>query len=164
VDESPIARRPSIGQRVLLNVERLSRTAHNTINRWRRGLARQNKENWTDDGPRNWHSAFGNNPGIRGSTRFSRAEPSASARGSFQGRDQAHSWGFDSRLSEGGRSSAGAAREFMDAGPAPYTANRGALAGMLRGHYSTDYLNFVALNIIQKILGASGSNSGELQI
>jgi hypothetical protein len=38
----------------------------------------------------------------------------------------------------------------MDAGPAPYKARREALAGTLQGHYSTDYLNFVALNIIWK--------------
>jgi long-chain fatty acid transport protein len=45
---------------------------------------------------------------------------------------------------------AGAAWEFMDAGPGPYTASRGPLAGTLQGHYSTNYLNFVAVNIIWK--------------
>jgi long-chain fatty acid transport protein len=45
---------------------------------------------------------------------------------------------------------AGVASEFMDAGPAPYSARRGPLAGTLQGHYSTDYLNFVALNLIWK--------------
>ena len=45
---------------------------------------------------------------------------------------------------------AGLAWEFMDAGPAPYSARRGPLAGTLQGHYSTDYLNFVALNLIWK--------------
>jgi len=45
---------------------------------------------------------------------------------------------------------AGAAWEFMDAGPAPYSARRGPLAGTLQGHFSTDYLNFVALNVIWK--------------
>ena len=45
---------------------------------------------------------------------------------------------------------AGAAWEFMDAGPAPYTASRGPLAGTLQGHYSTNYVNFVALNLIWK--------------
>src|SRR5229473_2567568 len=44
----------------------------------------------------------------------------------------------------------GAAWEFMDAGPAPYSARRGPLAGTLQGHYSTNYLNFVALNVIWK--------------
>jgi len=44
----------------------------------------------------------------------------------------------------------GAAWEFMDAGPAPYNARRGPLAGTLQGHFSTDYLNFVALNVIWK--------------
>jgi long-chain fatty acid transport protein len=44
----------------------------------------------------------------------------------------------------------GAAWEFMDAGPAPYSARRGPLAGTIQGHYSTDYLNFVALNLIWK--------------
>jgi long-chain fatty acid transport protein len=43
---------------------------------------------------------------------------------------------------------AGAAWEFMDAGPGPYSVRRGPLAGTLQGHYSTNYLNFVALNII----------------
>jgi hypothetical protein len=38
----------------------------------------------------------------------------------------------------------------MDAGIAPYGAHRGPLAGTLQGHYSTDYLNFVALNVIRK--------------
>jgi long-chain fatty acid transport protein len=45
---------------------------------------------------------------------------------------------------------AGVAWEFMDAGPAPYSARRGPLAGTIQGHYSTDYLNFVALNLIWK--------------
>jgi long-chain fatty acid transport protein len=45
---------------------------------------------------------------------------------------------------------AGAAWEFMDAGPAPYSARRGPLAGTLQGHFSTDYLNFLALNVIWK--------------
>ena len=45
---------------------------------------------------------------------------------------------------------AGAALEVMDAGPGPFSANRGPLAGTLQGHYSTNLLNFVALNIIWK--------------
>jgi long-chain fatty acid transport protein len=45
---------------------------------------------------------------------------------------------------------AGAAWEFMDAGPAPYSARRGPLAGTLQGHYSTNYFNFVAVNLIWK--------------
>lgn len=45
---------------------------------------------------------------------------------------------------------AGVAWEFMDAGPAPYSARRGPLAGTLQGHLSTDYLNFVAVNFIWK--------------
>jgi len=45
---------------------------------------------------------------------------------------------------------AGVAWEFMDAGPAPYSARRGPLAGTQQGHFSTDYLNFVALNLIWK--------------
>lgn len=45
---------------------------------------------------------------------------------------------------------AGAAWEFMDAGPAPYSNTRGPLAGTLQGHYSTNYLNFAALNVIWK--------------
>jgi long-chain fatty acid transport protein len=45
---------------------------------------------------------------------------------------------------------AGAAWEFMDAGPGPFTAHRGPLAGTLQGHYSTNYLNFAALNVIWK--------------
>ncbi len=42
---------------------------------------------------------------------------------------------------------AGAAWEFMDAGPGPFSNRRGPLAGTLQGHYSTNYLNFLALNI-----------------
>ena len=45
---------------------------------------------------------------------------------------------------------AGAAWEFMDAGPAPHSARRGPLAGTLQGHFSTDYLNFLGLNVIWK--------------
>jgi long-chain fatty acid transport protein len=45
---------------------------------------------------------------------------------------------------------AGAAWEFMDAGPGPFTTRRGPLAGRLQGHYSTNYLNFLALNVIWK--------------
>jgi long-chain fatty acid transport protein len=42
---------------------------------------------------------------------------------------------------------AGVAWEFMDAGPGPFSNRRGPLAGTLQGHYSTNYLNFVALNL-----------------
>ena len=42
---------------------------------------------------------------------------------------------------------AGAAWEFLDAGPGPLTNHRGPLAGTLQGHYSTNYLNFVAVNV-----------------
>jgi long-chain fatty acid transport protein len=45
---------------------------------------------------------------------------------------------------------AGAAWEFMDAGPGPFSNTRGPLAGTLRGHFSTNYLNFVALNVAWK--------------
>jgi long-chain fatty acid transport protein len=45
---------------------------------------------------------------------------------------------------------AGVAWEFMDAGPAPYSARRGPLAGTQQGHFSSDYNNFVALNVIWK--------------
>lgn len=45
---------------------------------------------------------------------------------------------------------AGAAWEVMDGGPGPYAANRGPLAGTLQGHYSTNYLNFAAVNLIWK--------------
>jgi hypothetical protein len=42
---------------------------------------------------------------------------------------------------------AGAAWEFLDAGPAPFSNRRGPLAGTPQGHFSTNYLNFLALNI-----------------
>ena len=45
---------------------------------------------------------------------------------------------------------AGAAWEFMDAGPGPFSNTRGPLAGTLQGHFSTNYLNFVALNVAWK--------------
>ncbi len=45
---------------------------------------------------------------------------------------------------------AGGAWELMDAGPGPFSAHRGPLAGTLQGHYSTNLLNFVALNVIWK--------------
>lgn len=45
---------------------------------------------------------------------------------------------------------AGVAWEMMDAGPGPYSASRGPLAGTLQGHYSTNYLNFTAATIIWK--------------
>jgi long-chain fatty acid transport protein len=45
---------------------------------------------------------------------------------------------------------AGAAWEFMDAGPGPFSNTRGPLAGTLQGHYSTNYLNFLALNLSWK--------------
>ena len=45
---------------------------------------------------------------------------------------------------------AGVAWELMDAGPAPFSARRGPLAGTLQGHFSSDYLNFVALHVIWK--------------
>jgi len=45
---------------------------------------------------------------------------------------------------------AGAAWELMDAGPGPFSASKGPLAGTLQGHYSTNLYNFVALNIIWK--------------
>jgi long-chain fatty acid transport protein len=43
---------------------------------------------------------------------------------------------------------AGVAAELMDAGPAPYSTHRGPLAGRLQGHYSSNYLTFVALHVI----------------
>ena len=45
---------------------------------------------------------------------------------------------------------AGLAWELLDAGPAPYSASRGPLAGTLQGHLSSDYYNFVALHVIWK--------------
>jgi long-chain fatty acid transport protein len=45
---------------------------------------------------------------------------------------------------------AGTAWELMDAGPAPYGARRGPLAGTLQGHYSTNCLNFVGINLTWK--------------
>jgi len=45
---------------------------------------------------------------------------------------------------------AGIAGELMDAGPAPFSNSRGPLAGTLQGHYSSNYLNFVAVNVIWK--------------
>jgi long-chain fatty acid transport protein len=45
---------------------------------------------------------------------------------------------------------AGVAAELLDAGPAPFSNKRGPLAGTLQGHYSTNYLNFVAVNVIWK--------------
>ncbi len=45
---------------------------------------------------------------------------------------------------------AGAAWELMDAGPAPFSNSRGPLDGTLQGHYSTNFLNFVALNLVWK--------------
>lgn len=45
---------------------------------------------------------------------------------------------------------AGLAWELLDAGPAPFSARRGPLAGTLQGHFSSDYLNFVALHVIWK--------------
>ena len=45
---------------------------------------------------------------------------------------------------------AGVAAELLDAGPGPFSNNRGPLAGTLQGHYSTNYLNFVAVNVIWK--------------
>lgn len=45
----------------------------------------------------------------------------------------------------------GAAWEFLDAGPAPFSNNRGPLAGTIQGHYSTNYLNFVAFTANWKL-------------
>ena len=45
---------------------------------------------------------------------------------------------------------AGVAAELLDAGPGPFSSTRGPLAGTLQGHYSTNYLNFVAANVIWK--------------
>jgi hypothetical protein len=38
----------------------------------------------------------------------------------------------------------------MDAGPGPFSNTRGPLAGTLQGHYSTNLINFLALNVIWK--------------
>jgi len=54
------------------------------------------------------------------------------------------------------RLAGGVAWEFMDAGPGPYTARRGPLAGTLQGHYSTNYLNFVGVNLVWKF-GSTGT-------
>jgi len=45
---------------------------------------------------------------------------------------------------------AGFAWTLLDAGPGPFSVRRGPLAGTLQGHYSTNWLNFVALNVIWK--------------
>lgn len=45
---------------------------------------------------------------------------------------------------------AGVAAELLDAGPGPYSGRRGPLAGTLQGHLLTNYLNFVAANVIWK--------------
>ena len=45
---------------------------------------------------------------------------------------------------------AGVADELMDAGPGPFSASKGPLAGTLQGHYSTNFLNFLALHVIWK--------------
>jgi len=45
---------------------------------------------------------------------------------------------------------AGVAWEFLDAGPGPFSSDRGPLAGTLQGHFSTNCLNFVALNVMWK--------------
>jgi long-chain fatty acid transport protein len=45
---------------------------------------------------------------------------------------------------------AGVAAELLDAGPGPFSNRRGPLAGTLQGHYSTNYLNFVCVNVIWK--------------
>jgi long-chain fatty acid transport protein len=45
---------------------------------------------------------------------------------------------------------AGASWELMDGGPGPFSNTRGPLAGTVQGHYSTNFLNFVALNVIWK--------------
>ncbi len=48
---------------------------------------------------------------------------------------------------------AGVSWELMDAGPGPYSATRGPntlLPQTLQGHYSTNLLNFVALNVLWK--------------
>ena len=44
-----------------------------------------------------------------------------------------------------------AAWEFMDAGPGPYSIKgKPPVAGPLQGHYSTNHLNFLALNVTWK--------------
>jgi len=45
---------------------------------------------------------------------------------------------------------AGAAWEFLDAGPGPFSTKPRPLGGALQGHYSTNYLNILALNLIWK--------------
>jgi len=45
---------------------------------------------------------------------------------------------------------AGAAWEFLDAGPAPFSNTRGLPPSTLQGHFSTNYLNFLALNVAWK--------------
>ncbi len=45
---------------------------------------------------------------------------------------------------------AGGAWELMDAGAGPFSTHRGPLAGTLQGHFSTNLLNFLALNLIWK--------------
>jgi long-chain fatty acid transport protein len=44
----------------------------------------------------------------------------------------------------------GAAWELMDAGPGSFSNRRGPLAGTLQRHFSSNYLNFAALNVIWK--------------
>ena len=44
----------------------------------------------------------------------------------------------------------GVADQLMDAGPGPFSNRRGPLAGTLRGHYSTNFLDFLALTVVWK--------------
>jgi len=44
----------------------------------------------------------------------------------------------------------GIANEVLDAGPAPFNVKRGPLAGRVQGDFSTDLLDFLALNLIWK--------------
>lgn len=44
----------------------------------------------------------------------------------------------------------GVADQLMDAGPGPFSNRRGPLAGTLQGHYSTNFLDFLALTVVWK--------------
>ena len=44
----------------------------------------------------------------------------------------------------------GVAWTLMDGGPGPFSNHRGPLAGTLQGHYSTNLINFVQLNVVRK--------------
>ena len=64
--------------------------------------------------------------------------------------DRAFRYGLGLQYSWSEDVTVGVAYEFLDAGSAELKNSGSRLTGTIRGHYSTNYIHFVAMNLVKK--------------